>query len=530
MRLIIRILEIILLFPIDVFAQKAEIFNLEKLYDPLPSSGEFVSWKNDGILVPIRYESKNSERVEVSFSGLDADFQLYLLHEVLADFSAGNCGTTKKNGTFEKVMVPDRAEEKPDFSFEADGKSQWLLVRVKPKSNSAAGKFPFAISFSQKTSKVDVKGHFTVKNKVLKESDQIDFYSDFWQFPLNVSDYCKIKPWSEEHWKEMEEMFEMLSRINQQSITTSVFWDLYNSRARRFDEMMIQVSKTASGEFKYNYDIFERFVELGIANGITAQISVHNLFPWNQQHFYFDEMSQEIKSVTAAPGSAAYQDFWKPFLVEFSDFLKKKNWLSRTVFFIDERDANQSMLLINWVKGINPALNFAFSGRFSPAVSTAVENYSVPMNVVIDPKYLKERIAASKSTSLYTSCFEKANQPNMLLTSDFRDTYFLVFLAKAKGYNGILRWAFNKWSSQINTNAIYSDVPSGDAHFVYPNGQVSTRYLVLQDAFEEIAKMETKDKVKKSQEMATSLTRYFLINIEKDRFATVQSLKNYLND
>lgn len=530
MRLIIRILGVILLFPIDALAQKAEMFNLEKLYDPQVSNGDFVSWKNDGILIPIRYESKTSERVEVSFSGLDADFQLYLLHEVLADFSAGNCGTTKKNRTFEEVMVPDRAEQKPDLTFDADGQNQWLLVRVKPKSNSRSGKYPFVICFSQKTNEVEVKGHLTVKNKILKDSDQIDFYSDFWQFPLNVADYHNLKPWSEEHWQKIEKMFEMLSQINQQSITTSVFWDLYNSRLRPLDEMMIQVTKTTSGEFKYDFSIFEKFVELGIANGVSQQISVHNLFPWNQRHFYFDEKSQQIKSVTAAPGSAAYQDFWKPFLLEFSAFLREKNWLSKTVFFIDEKDANQSMMLINWVKEVDQKFNFGFSGRFSPAISTAVGNYSVPMNVVIDPKYLRERVSANKFTSLYTSCFEKANQPNMLLTSDYRDTYFLVFLAKAKGYNGILRWAFNKWSSQINTNAIYADVPSGDAHFIYPDGHVSTRYLVLQDAFEEVAKLEAKDNDKQSREMFASLTRYFLINIEKDRFATVQSMKNYLND
>lgn len=530
MKLRIGVLGVIMLYPVDILAQEAEIFNLEKLYDPRPSNGEFVSWKNDGILIPIRYESNNSEQVEVSFSGLDADFQLYLLHEVLADFSAGNCGTKKKTGTFEEIMVPDRAEHKPDLTFDANGENQWLLVRLKPKSNSAAGKFPFVISFSQKRSEVDIKGHLTVKNRVLKDPDQIDFYADFWQFPLNVADYHHVKPWSEEHWEEIEKMFEMLAQINQQSITTSVFWDIYNSRVRPLDEMMIQVTKSTSGEFKYDFTIFEKFVELGIVNGVNQQISVHNLFPWNQRYFYFDEKSQEIKAVTAVPGSAEYQDFWRPFLLEFSDFLKKKNWLSKTVFFIDEKDANQSMTLINWVKEIDPKLNFGFSGRFSPAISKGVENYSVPMNVVIDPTYLKERISAKKFTSLYTSCFEKANQPNMLLTSDYRNTYFLVFLAKAKGYNGILRWAFNKWSSQINTNAIYADVPSGDAHFIYPDGQVSTRYLVLQDAFEEVAKMEAKDNVKQSREMFTSLTRYFLINIEKDRFAAVQSTKNYLND
>ncbi|WP_084454570.1 glycoside hydrolase domain-containing protein [Algoriphagus terrigena] len=530
MKLRIGVLVLIMLFPFDALAQKAEIFNLEKLYDPQPSHGEFVSWKNDGTLIPVRYESKNSGRVEVSFSGLDADFQLYLLHEVLADFSAGNCGTDKEKGTFEDVMVPDRAEQKPDLTFDADGEGQWLLVRIKPKSNSIAGKFPFVISFSQNTSEVRVKGSLSVKNRVLEDLNQLDFYSDFWQFPISMADYYQIKPWSEKHWEHVGEMFELLQQINQRSITTSVFWDLYNTRIRPFDEMMIQVKKLGNGTFRYDYSVFDKYVELAQSKGITGQIAVHNLFPWNGFLFYFDDATSTVQSVQTQPGTPEYQSFWKPFLLDFSEHLKRKGWHDKAILFVDERDPNMTLDLAKWVKNEFPSLKMGFAGDFYPFLSDWIEDYSMPMNVVVDAGEMKKRILSAKKTSLYTSCFEKSNQPNLLLTSDYRDIYFLTLLSRAKGYNGILRWAFNKWSSQISTNAIYADVPSGDAHFVYPDGQVSTRYLVLQDAFEEVAKLDAKSNAKQSRIMSTSLTRYFLINIEEDRYTAVQSMKNYLND
>jgi hypothetical protein len=518
------------LFSSASFGQKAQIFKLEKLYDPQPSDGNFVSWKNDGVLIPIRYDAKSSQRVKVSYAGPEADIQLFQLHEVLADFSAGNCGEAKTNGTFDQVKVPDRAEKRPDLTFDAAGKSQWLIVQVKTKSNAATGKFPFVINFLEGGKKTEVKGSFTVKDRVLKDPLLSDFYTDFWQFPVAMADYYKQKPWSEAHWLEIGEMFELLCQINQHSITTSVFWDLYNTRVRPLEEMMIQVKKSKSGAFSYDYAVFDRYVELAHSKGIKGQIAVHNLFPWNGFFFFYDESTAAVQSIQTQPGTPEYQTFWKPFLIDFSAHLAKKGWKDKTVLFIDERDPNVTMELAKWVKNISPGLKMGFSGDFYPFLSDWIADYSMPMNVVVEPGEMKKRILKSQTTSLYTSCFEKPGQPNLLLTSDYRDIYFLTHLAKSKGYNGMLRWAFNLWSSDILNSAIYSDLPSGDAHLIYPNGQVSVRYLVLKDAIEDLSKLETVAKVANASEMTNAMNRYFLINSEAERHQMLQAMNNYLND
>jgi hypothetical protein len=512
------------------FGQKAGIFKLEKLYDPQPSDGHFVSWKNDGVLIPIRYDAKSSQQVKVFYSGPEADIQLYQLHDVMADFSAGNCGETKINGAFEQVKVPDRAEKRPDLTFDATGKSQWLIVQVKTKSNSATGKFPFAIKFLEGKKKTEVKGSFTIKDRVLKYPLLSDFYTDFWQFPIAMADYYQQRPWSEAHWLEIEEMFELLCQINQRAITTSVFWDLYNTRVGPLEEMMIRVKKSGAGTFSYDYTVFDKYVELAHLKGIKDQISVHNLFPWNGIFFYYDESESAVLSVHSQPGTPEYQAFWKPFLIDFSEHLAKKGWMEKTVLFIDERDPNVTLELAKWVKNIAPGFKMGFSGDFYPFLSDWIADYSIPMNVVVDPGEMKKRILKFQVTSLYTSCFEKANQPNLLLTSDYRDIYFLTQLAKSKGYNGMLRWAFNLWSSDIQNSAIYSDLPSGDAHLIYPNGQVSVRFLVLKDAMEDLSKLETVAKVTNVEEMTKAMNRYFLINIEGERYQMLQAMKNYLND
>lgn len=519
-----------LLFPQSNFAQKARVFELYKLYDPQPADGNFVAWKNDGILIPIRYESKSNKPVSVSYSGPDAEFQLYQLHEVWADFSAGNCGETKTNGTFEKVQVPDRAEIKLDNKFLPSGENQWVLVYLKINSFTSSGTFPYSITFSDQGKKTEVKGKLTIKDRVVKDLASLDFYSDFWQFPIAMADHYQIKPWSENHWQKLGGMFDQLCQINQHSITTSVFWDLYNTRIRPLDEMMIQVKKSKEGGFTYDYSVFDNYVELAHSKGISRQIAVHNLFPWNGFFFYFDEISSSVASVQTQPGTADYLAFWKPFLIDFSKHLKQKGWMEKTVLFIDERDPNATLELAKWVKSVSPEFKLGYAGDFYPFLSEWIEDYSMPVNVVVDPGELSKRVLSSQKTSLYTSCFEKENQPNLLLTSDYRDIYFLTQLAKAKGYDGMLRWSFNLWTSDIMESAIYPDLPSGDGHLIYPDGQVSVRFLVLRDALEEMNKLETISRVQDPAEMIRATNRYFLINVEGERNQMIQAMKNYLND
>jgi hypothetical protein len=514
----------------QAFSQKAQIYKLEKLYKPQLDKGDYSVWKGEKILIPVRFDSKDLTEVEVSFKGPEGSLQLFQLHQILADLSAGNCGTTKTQGTFEQVSIPDRAELMPARKFKPTSENQWLILQLSISKDISPGTHPYSFTFTQKGKKSEVKGFLEVKDRYLDGFSELSFYTDFWQFPVSVADYYKIKPWSEPHWKEVETMFDQLNAINQHSITTQVFWDLYNTKIRPLDEMMIQVRKSSSGTYSYDYSIFDRFVLSAMDRGISGQIALHNLFPWNGFIFYFDEAKDQVISIRTQPGTVEYNEFWKPFLLDFEKHLHSKNWLQKTVLFVDERDPNQTLELAKWVKELAPGLSMGFSGDFYPFLSPWIKDYSTPMNVVIDPSELSKRVLYSQNTSIYTSCFEQANQPNFLLTSDFRDIYFLTQLAKARGYNGYLRWAFNLWSSEIEESAIYSDLPSGDAHMIYPNGQVSTRYLVLEDALEEIRKLEIFSKISNTSEMMSATNRYFLINIEADRFQMVQAMKNYLND
>lgn len=504
--------------------------SLEDFESELPNGQSFVAWRNETLLIPffIQADTTKSLTYELELNGKNVEAEFFQLHYVKGDISAGNCGNTKKNGTFETKLFPDRAESLSGNEFTVDEKKSFGLLNIEIPEKLKPGLYPFGVSFSQGIEKFTLKGTIQVINGKLPDFEALDYAMDIWQFPLSISTYYELEPYSEAHWQQIELMFRQLNEIHQSTVTTSVFYDLYNTSIKPLDQMMIQVRKLEDGSFRYDYSVFEKYVETAFKNGISDEIAVHNLYPWNLTYFYFDEASNKIKTFKSEPNTEEYKQFWTPFLLDFASFLRDKGWFEKTVFWVDERDISKTAELIKYVQSIVPSYKFGYSGRFSPGLSKLVFDYSLASNIVLEPDKLAERKASDFKTTFYTSCYEV--QPNMLMASNYMDIYFLVLLSKARGYDGFLRWAFNLWSSTIMNSAIFSDLPSGDSHFVYPQGQVSLRYLILKDAIEEVQKVDSKKNLPKTNEMLQAYTRYFLLNIEKDRVSMVKAMKNYLND
>lgn len=521
-----------LLLSFPSWGQKAEFVKLEKLYAPAVSTGNFSSWRQESVLIPIRFESvsRAAVKIQATVAGMNPKMEWFEIHSVWGDFSAGSCGQNKIKGTFEKVLIPDRARPLKTPTLEADSTVKWAMLKITIPRWANTGECELNITFLQDGKSTKLKGIINILDRVAPLIEEVSFGADFWQFPISVADYYGVKPWSEAHWKRIEEMLYSLRGINQRSLTVSIFWDLYNTKIRPLDEMMIQVTRRKNNSYSYDFSNLDAYVQKAQELGVAGQISIHNLFPWNQNFYFYDEKTNVVKAINAAPNSESYRAFFKPLIQATSAFLESKKWKSKTYWVIDERDPGQTILLKNWINEIAPGFKFSFSGRLSPALATQMEEYALPVNVSLDEKQFSSRVAINGRTMMYTSCFEQPNQPNSLMTSDLRDIYFLSHLAEIKGYQGILHWAYNLWSKQIKTSAIYSDVPSGDAHWVYPDGELSVRYLVFQDAIEEIGKYRLISKVKSSAAISQSMRRYFLINVEKERLLAVEAMKNYLND
>ncbi|HSJ68265.1 MAG TPA: glycoside hydrolase domain-containing protein, partial [Anditalea sp.] len=510
---------------------QANFTDLESFGEPMNSSTTKKAWKNESVMLFIKVNAGSTAPIKVKISSPRKNWsnEIYHLAYVKGDLSAGYCGQDKIDGEFATQMFPDRAiPVKVNTTYTPDSIDHYVMVRIKTDQKIKSKTFPLTITLAQGDAVSELKAEIQVLGKILPSLSQLDLHTDFWQHPRSVAEYHDVIPYSDEHMDHLEKNFDQLAEINQNSITTSVFWDLFNTSKKDPKQMMIQTSKKSDGSYSFDYTNFEKYVKLGISKGIDKQISVHNLFPWNNFLFYYDEEKGEVEAIRTLPMTPVYKEFWVAFLDDFGPYLKKQGWHDKVVFVIDERNAKQTLEVIKFVHEIDPNFKMGYAGRFYPSLSPHVYDYSVPVNVVMEDDVIESRKKAGQITSLYTTCFEK--QPNMLLMSNPMDIYFILMLAKAKGYDGMLRWAFNLWSPQIPNNAIYTDLPSGDAHFVYPEGQNSLRYFIIKDALEEVQKMEVQRQKRNTRDMLKAHQRYYLLNVESSRMEMIKSMKNHLND
>ena len=488
------------------------------------------SWKNESILLPIviKKPQDGPSEVRLSISGSQQlKVEIAKLEYVLADLSAGACGTNKTKGVFKEALFPDRVNYLPDDSLKLEQGVNYFLAKVWIPATAPTGTQEIGFTVHSSESSQKISARIEVLERTLPDMEEIDFEMDFWQFPFAVASFHKVEPWSPQHMALLEEQFTQLKGINQTSITTSVFWDLYNGRPKAKESLMIKAQKKTDGSWEYDYTNFEKYVQLGLDCGIEERIGVHNLFPWNTTFFYIDEASQQLRQVKSKILSDEYKAFWDPLLRDFGSYLQSKGWLDKVVFMIDERDKDQSIALAKYVKSINPAFKMGYAGRFYADLSEWVEDYSLPSNTNLNQKALKKRKEANKRTTFYTACWEK--QPNMLMMNNYNDFYFLLLLSEARGYDGFLRWAFNSWRGGILTDARYADVPSGDAHFVYPYNQPSIRYELLIDALQEVHKAQLFSSDDKAMGVLKRFTDHSLLGNEKARKKLLETMMNELN-
>lgn len=503
-----------------------ELENLEKE----TSAKQIKSWKNESILLPImiKKDGGDPETVNLTFSSNPSfSIRIAKLEYVLADLSAGACGTKKVNGKFEEAYFPDRVNYLSDLKLELNHEVNYLLVKIFVFQDTRQGKYPINVKIENSHGSKEIRAEITVIDKILPAIQELDFELNFWQFPRSVYRFHQITPWGKEHMDLLERQFVHLSNINQKSITTSIFWDLYNSRPGDKDALMVKCIKKEDGSWEYDYTNFEKYVELGILCGIDQQIDVHNLFPWNQTYYYIDQKTGQIGKFTAGVTTQEYRNFWTPFLKDFSGFLDKKGWKEKVMFFIDERNKDQSIALAGFIKSIDPDFKVGYAGRFHADLSEVIDDYSLPSNISMDKEELDKRKGANKTTTFYTACWEK--QPNMLMMNNYLDFYFLLMLSKARGYDGFLRWAFNSWGGNIMTDARYSDVPSGDAHFFYPYDQPSIRYELIQDSLEEVHKVSVLPSKGKVADLLKEYNKQSLLGNQKERSKLVNSMMNLVN-
>lgn len=378
----------------------------------------------------------------------------------------------------DSMIVADRLDPIETLKVEANTTQPiWLDIHV--PSEAKAGTYQGTVTVKTISNSSPLKGGWEgslpivlqVADRVLPEPNKWSFHLDLWQNPYAVARYYDVPLWSQEHFDKMRPLMQMLAAAGQKVITCSIINRPWNGQTFDPFESMIAKMKQIDGTWRYDYTVFDKWVEFMMSCGITEQIDCYTLVPWHYRFDYYDCASNSVKELACKPGEAKYHDFIVPFLKDFSRHLRQKGWFSRTHIAMDERPTDQMEAAWKTIQNADPEFKIEGAANYSVESEAAdrVDDISVAFQFdLIKGEALARRAAKGQKITFYTCCGPE--RPNTFTFSPPAESAYLGLHALACGYDGYLRWAYNSWPKQPNQDSRFGNWPAGDTYLVYPGG------------------------------------------------------------
>ncbi len=343
-----------------------------------------------------------------------------------------------------------------------------------------------------------------------------EFHLDLWVNPSVIADYYGLEHWSEAHWGMISKYLRAYAAHGGKNVTTTITHQPWRkpwiggsvrSQVAFGYKSMVLWSKTKTGDWDFDFSIFNKYVSTANKAGITRAIHAFSMTPFHSDQiiYYLDQADNEQKKLTLKVGDKAYREAWGAFLHHFKLNLIHQGWLEKTFLGFDEKPDSTMKTIHAIIKKAAPefldkiviaghpevgetARNLSISYMFFPGQS--LEKYAkVPVLSTI-----ADRNEKGELTTFYL-CAEPAH-PNTLTYSPAVESQMIPWLALKYNTDGYLRWAFNNWTDNPIKKPVFIH-SQGDDYYVYPgkDGPISSiRWELLKEGIEDYELYKTVEK------------------------------------
>ncbi len=301
------------------------------------------------------------------------------------------------------------------------------------------------------------------------------FVLDIWQAPTRIARHYGVEAWSPEHWRLLDVYTADLAEHGQDIVT--VGRGLFDWR------------RGADGDFRFDYTLFDRYVEHCARHGIDRGIEYLQMFNGRRETdvSYFDEAQGRTVTWKGFVGAPEYDGPWLAFLRDFARHLRERGWMEKAVVCpTDEpRDSYYGHALADFehcaklLKQADPgykvtvALDSLDSARrLAPVIDRFVFKLR---DDVYGRELAQQQLALGKRVEWYICCHP--DRPNTFITSDLIDARAIGWQTFAQGLGGLLRWSYTAWPDDPWGNPRGDGrYRAGDLFIVYPgeSGPVKT--------------------------------------------------------
>ncbi len=403
---------------------------------------------------------------------------------VITDEFGEGCGSGKPGG-FDSSYAADPIDTISSGPVKKGSQPVWLNVSIPEDAEPGLYKGIVEVTAGKK---YQLLYTVNVINRALPPASQWTFDLDFWQHPAAIARVHNVPLWSKEHYDFMRPYFILLASAGQKNVTTSIINEPWNHQTYDDFPGLIKWIKKTDGSWKFDYSLFDEYVEFVMSCGINKRINCYSMVPWELSFSYYDEVAKKDTFIKAQTGSPAYNTFWKVMLTDFTAHLKSKGWFGKTMIAMDERPMKDMVAVISLLKEVDPEWKIALAGDYHPEIENNIFEYSVASRWQYPSDVSIKRRSAGKPTTFYTCCVEP--YPNGFTFSPPAEHVFIGWYAAAHDFTGYLRWAYNSWVKNPMTDSRSQSLPAGDTYQVYPGPLTSIRFEKLIEGIQDFEKIQ----------------------------------------
>jgi hypothetical protein len=456
-----------------------------------------TGWKGERLNVQVLVWSPDSlEQVRFQMGDLTAsngksisrnNFNLNMVRYVLGNYPYGDreavCGSTPFKDGF---LMPDRFESFDRFDLPGQTiRPVWVSLDLPAGTEPGVYSGKIKVISSKEVKDLDVK--IKVQNKVLPKPADWSYRLDLWQNPWAVAWSNKLVPWSAEHKQLLKKHLKLYADAGGKYITTYGVHSPWADNSYMIEGGMIEWTKSKSGSWKFDYTIFDTYVELAIEAGVDKAITIYTAVPWGDRFRYKEEATGNYVYESWAPNSDKYSTNWNVFLTDLKKHLLKKGWLQKTFIGINESEMKQTLAAIKVIKKHSPDWKITYAGNWHKELDTLLDDYSFLYGNEPTAEELKQRKARGDFSTFYVCC--NPAKPNNFVFSPPIEGRWISWYSAAFGYDGWLRWAYDAWPEDPNRDARFGSWPSGDCYMIYPGAVSCVRFEKMREGIADFEKL-----------------------------------------
>lgn len=346
----------------------------------------------------------------------------------------------------------------------------------------------------------------------------------------------------DKYFPQLAAQLQLYAKAGGDIITATFIDDAWNNQTTDPYPSMVKWSKTADGNWTFDYTDFDKWVELNMANGINGQIHCYSLASWNSNNvIIYRDANGQNKSEKFNTGTDAWREVWTVFLTDFMKHVKEKGWFDITYLSMDERSTEIIKAVCEVVHGVKDENGKTF--KMSMAVNRlhSIDYFdyfdvlsisSSQRNQDKMPSLLAHRAELGLTTTFYT-CGATAGA---LRNEPYQTLDFFYFLAK-NGCDGYLRWALDAYVANPLEDTSHHKFVAGDVSLIYPDDlddenptvKSSVRYQIIIESYKNMCAIEVIGGISENAEKnVTALLRlYNSYSSQQEKIATNMDEKVY---